>query len=82
VPDPVFAGGMFGDGIGIDPLAAGSSRRARRRVASGAYRPCGDDHDAARRAVLLHIGIDTVELNGQGFTARVEDGAHVARATC
>ena len=21
VPDPVFSGGMFGDGIGIDPLA-------------------------------------------------------------
>ncbi|HEP6277894.1 TPA: phosphoenolpyruvate--protein phosphotransferase [Burkholderia vietnamiensis] len=79
VPDPVFAGGMFGDGIGIDPLAgrlvapcAGVvSHLARTGHAVTITSPQGAQ-------VLLHIGIDTVELNGQGFTARVEDGAHVA----
>ncbi|HDR8926155.1 phosphoenolpyruvate--protein phosphotransferase [Burkholderia vietnamiensis] len=79
VPDPVFAGGMFGDGIGIDPLAgrlvapcAGVvSHLARTGHAVTITTPQGAQ-------VLLHIGIDTVELNGQGFTARVEDGAHVA----
>ncbi|MCA8194814.1 phosphoenolpyruvate--protein phosphotransferase [Burkholderia vietnamiensis] len=79
VPDPVFAGGMFGDGIGIDPLAgrlvapcAGVvSHLARTGHAVTITTPQGAQ-------VLLHIGIDTVEQNGQGFTARVEDGAHVA----
>ncbi|CAM2341351.1 phosphoenolpyruvate--protein phosphotransferase [Burkholderia vietnamiensis] len=79
VPDPVFAGGMFGDGIGIDPLAgrlvapcAGVvSHLARTGHAVTITTPQGAQ-------VLLHIGIDTVELNGLGFTARVEDGAHVA----
>jgi hypothetical protein len=27
--------------------------------------------------ILLHIGIDTVELNGRGFTPKVAQGAHV-----
>ncbi|KWI34647.1 PTS glucose transporter subunit IIA [Burkholderia ubonensis] len=78
VPDPVFSGGMFGDGIGIDPLAgklvapcAGIvSHLARTGHAVTITTPQGAE-------VLLHIGIDTVELNGQGFTARVEAGVRV-----
>ncbi|MEB2569167.1 phosphoenolpyruvate--protein phosphotransferase [Burkholderia multivorans] len=78
VPDPVFSGGMFGDGIGIDPLAgklvapcAGIvSHLARTGHAVTITTPHGAE-------VLLHIGIDTVELNGQGFTACVEAGARV-----
>jgi phosphocarrier protein FPr len=78
VPDPVFSGGMFGDGIGIDPLDG-------RLVA-----PCdGVVSHLARTGhavtittqqgaeILLHIGIDTVELAGSGFTAKVEQGAQV-----
>jgi multiphosphoryl transfer protein len=78
VPDPVFSGGMFGDGIGIDPLEG-------RLVA-----PCdGTITHLARTGhavtlataegaeILLHIGIDTVELNGKGFAPMVEQGAQV-----
>jgi phosphocarrier protein FPr len=78
VPDPVFSGGMFGDGIGIDPLEG-------RLVA-----PCdGVVTHLARTGhaltlasaegveILLHIGIDTVELNGKGFAPMVDEGAHV-----
>ncbi|MBU7440971.1 phosphoenolpyruvate--protein phosphotransferase [Paraburkholderia fungorum] len=78
VPDPVFSGGMFGDGIGIDPLEG-------RLVA-----PCdGTITHLARTGhavtlataegveILLHIGIDTVELNGQGFAPMVTQGATV-----
>ncbi len=78
VPDPVFSGGMFGDGIGIDPLEG-------RLVA-----PCdGTITHLARTGhavtlataegveILLHIGIDTVELNGKGFAPMVAQGAQV-----
>ncbi|MFM0069858.1 phosphoenolpyruvate--protein phosphotransferase [Paraburkholderia sediminicola] len=78
VPDPVFSGGMFGDGIGIDPLEG-------RLVA-----PCdGTITHLARTGhavtlataegveILLHIGIDTVEMNGKGFAPMVAQGAHV-----
>ncbi|WP_175977130.1 phosphoenolpyruvate--protein phosphotransferase [Burkholderia sp. BCC1047] len=78
VPDPVFSGGMFGDGIGIDPLegrlvapcAGVVSHLARTGHAVTITTPQGAE-------VLLHIGIDTVELNGQGFVAHVEAGARV-----
>ena len=75
VPDPVFAGHMLGDGLAIDP---------REGVL---YAPC-DGHivqlHASRHAcvletasgarMLLHIGIDTVLLKGEGFVARVGEG--------
>ena len=75
VPDPVFAGRMLGDGLAIDP---------REGVL---YAPC-DGHivqlHASRHAcvletasgarMLLHIGIDTVLLKGEGFVARVGEG--------
>ncbi|SIT36955.1 Multiphosphoryl transfer protein (Includes: Phosphoenolpyruvate-protein phosphotransferase; Phosphocarrier protein HPr; Fructose-specific phosphotransferase enzyme IIA component) [Paraburkholderia ribeironis] len=78
VPDPVFAGGMFGDGIGVDPLEG-------RLVApcDGIVTHLARTHHALTLAtaegveILLHVGIDTVELNGKGFAPMVEQGAHV-----
>jgi len=78
VPDPVFSGGMFGDGIGVDPLEgklvapcdgvvthiARTGHAATLVTAEGAE-------------VLLHIGIDTVALDGKGFAPMVEQGAQV-----
>src|SRR5690242_15479814 len=65
VPDPVFAGGMFGDGIGIDPLEGRLvapcdglvTHLARTGHAVTLQTPEGAE-------ILLHIGIDTVELSG------------------
>lgn len=77
VPDAVFAGGMAGDGLAIDPTSSilhapcdgtivlmGTARHAL-TVRSSA----GD--------ILLHAGIDTVGLGGEGFTLRVRDGERV-----
>lgn len=78
VPDPVFAGGMFGDGIAVDPLEGRLvapcdgviTHLARTGHAVTLQTPEGAE-------ILLHIGIDTVELAGAGFTAKVAQGAHV-----
>ena len=78
VPDPVFAEGMFGDGIGIDPLDGvlvapcdGTiTHLARTHHAVTLRSPQGAE-------ILLHIGIDTVGLGGKGFTPKVEQGAAV-----
>ena len=78
VPDPAFAQGLVGTGMAIDPTVNElrspcdgivlSIHRARHactvRTASGAE-------------VLLHLGVDTVGLNGEGFTAHVRDGQSV-----
>src|SRR6195952_1017983 len=78
VPDPVFAEGMFGDGIGIDPLVGTLvspcdgviTHLARTHHAVTLRTPQGAE-------ILVHIGIDTVELGGRGFTPKVEQGATV-----
>ncbi|QIE22292.1 PEP-utilizing enzyme, TIM barrel domain [Caballeronia sp. SBC1] len=78
VPDPVFADGMFGDGIGIDPLSGELlapcdgviTHLARTHHAVTLRTPQGAE-------ILVHIGIDTVELAGKGFTPKVEQGASV-----
>ena len=78
VPDPVFADGMFGDGIGIDPLGGlllspcdgVITHLARTHHAVTLRTPQGAE-------ILVHIGIDTVELAGKGFTPKVEQGASV-----
>ena len=31
---------------------------------------------------MLHIGVDTVKLEGKGFEPQVKDGAHVKRGEC
>ncbi|MCR4537481.1 phosphoenolpyruvate--protein phosphotransferase [Pseudomonas sp. 18.1.10] len=78
VPDEVFASGAMGDGIAIDPLN------------DCLHAPCDGviihvartGHALTIRAdngaeVLMHVGIDTVELNGEGFALLVKDGARV-----
>jgi phosphocarrier protein FPr len=78
VPDPVFADGMFGDGIGIDPLAG-----VLVAPCDGVITHLARTHHAVTlrtsqgAEILVHIGIDTVELAGKGFTPKVEQGANV-----
>jgi multiphosphoryl transfer protein len=77
-PDQVFAGRLLGDGLAIDPTSATLCA------------PCDGELiviAAARHAVtlrtpqgcevLLHVGIDSVELGGQGFELHARQGARV-----
>lgn len=78
VPDPVFAQAMAGDGIAIDPT--GNTVHA---PCDGEIVPMKDAKHAVtvRSAsgidVLVHVGIDTVKLAGEGFTLRVSPGQRV-----
>jgi multiphosphoryl transfer protein len=78
VPDPVFSGGMFGDGIGVDPLEGKLVAPCDGVVTHIARTGHAVTIVTAEGAeVLLHIGIDTVALNGKGFAPMVEQGAQV-----
>jgi phosphocarrier protein FPr len=78
VPDPVFAQKLVGDGIAIDPTDAVLLAACDGEVAS---LPATGHAVTLRTAegveVLMHIGIDTVTLKGQGFHPRVKKGDHV-----
>ena len=78
VPDPVFAGRMLGDGLAIDPIqgivtapCAGQIITLPASAHAVSIRP------AAGIDILIHIGIDTVQLAGRGFSARVSPGMRV-----
>ena len=82
VPDPVFAQKMVGDGLSIDPtdavlLAACDGEVISLHAAGHALTlrtPDGIE-------VLMHVGIDTVTLKGEGFTPRVKLGDKVRTGT-
>ncbi|RKP58810.1 phosphoenolpyruvate--protein phosphotransferase [Pararobbsia silviterrae] len=78
VPDPVFAGKMFGDGIGLDPLdtllVAPCDGTISHLARTGHAVTLTTEEGAE---VLLHVGIDTVELKGEGFTPKVQQGDRV-----
>jgi glucose-specific phosphotransferase system IIA component len=80
VPDELFSQGMMGQGIAIDP--------AEGKV----YSPCNGvigtifktNHAVAIAAdngaeVLVHVGIDTVKMNGEGFKGHVKNGDRVQK---
>jgi phosphotransferase system HPr (HPr) family protein len=78
VPDEVFAQRMLGDGVAIDPTGDSLHAPCDGEVISIA----ASRHAIALRAVngaeiLMHVGIDTVALDGKGFELHVEAGAHV-----
>ncbi|MCU1719598.1 phosphoenolpyruvate--protein phosphotransferase [Pseudomonas sp. 5P_3.1_Bac2] len=78
VPDPVFASNAMGEGIAIDPTsnrlhapcAGVISHIARTRHAIGIRANNGVE-------ILLHVGLDTVQLQGEGFSVLVEPGERV-----
>lgn len=78
IPDPVFAEKMMGDGIAIVP-AEGSI-----------FSPVNGDimhvfptkhaisiKTANGAELLIHIGLETVSMNGEGFTVHVTEGKTV-----
>ena len=78
VPDPVFAGRMMGDGVAIEPSAGVLYAPCAGRIAQlhAAHHACLIEAQGGAR-ILLHIGIDTVLLKGEGFVARVAEGDEV-----
>ncbi|PHN53793.1 PTS mannose transporter subunit IIC [Pseudomonas sp. ICMP 8385] len=78
VPDPVFSSRLIGDGVCIDPtsqtLCAPLAGVISTIQDSGHAVSVTDDHGVQ---VLMHIGLDTVNLAGKGFTRLVEEGQRV-----
>lgn len=78
VPDPVFAQKMVGDGFSIYPL----SYVLRAPVEGEVVHVHDSKHAITVRSsegleVLMHIGLDTVAMNGEGFDVRVSPGDRV-----
>lgn len=78
VEDPAFSQGLMGEGVGIRPSEGKLYAPADGTVA--AVFPTG--HAVGLQTddgmeILLHIGIDTVEMQGKGFRSVAKQGAKV-----
>ena len=78
VPDEVFAPGILGPGLAIWPALTTVPVCApiAGTVASWHPHACGIE-SAGGPPILLHLGLDTVNLRGAGYSWRVGRGAHV-----
>jgi PTS system N-acetylglucosamine-specific IIA component len=78
VPDPVFAQGMMGPGLAIDPADEATQALAPVSGTVVKVHPHAAIIEADDgRGLLFHLGIDTVEMEGDSFTVHVTDGAEV-----
>ena len=72
--DPVFADEVFGKGIAIVPVNGQLVSPLNGRVGSVfATNHAITLESESGAEILIHIGIDTVKLNGKGFTRHVDD---------
>ncbi|MBK23190.1 MAG: phosphoenolpyruvate--protein phosphotransferase [Halobacteriovorax sp.] len=78
VPDEVFAKKMVGDGVGIDPTGNTLTSPCHGKIVQlHESRHAITVENENGQQILLHIGIDTVNLKGQGFKAFVNVGEQV-----
>jgi PTS system N-acetylglucosamine-specific IIA component len=75
VPDPVFAQAMVGPGTAVDPERARTEAVSPIRGTLVKLHPHAFVVQAeAGRAVLVHLGLDTVQLRGEGFELLAAEG--------
>ncbi|MDD7928916.1 glucose PTS transporter subunit IIA [Microbacterium thalli] len=82
VPDPVFGGGVMGPGVAIEPtgntvVSPGAGTVAAAQPTGHAF---GLQLDNGVE-LLIHVGIDTVNLKGEGFEVHVKAGDRVEQGT-
>lgn len=81
VPDPVFSSGAVGKGAGIEPSDGASIKVVAPADGSVVVAPSsGHAYGLALDnglEILIHVGIDTVNLAGQGFDVKVAKGDRV-----
>ena len=76
VPDPVFSSKAVGDGLGVEPVDDGaivSPVDATVTMVAGTGHAIGFKAESGLE-VLLHLGVDTVELEGAPFDLNVRVG--------
>ena len=74
IPDETFATGILGDGVGVDPVSGVVIAPCDANVTSVFDTKHAITLESNGMEVLIHIGVNTVNMNGDGFTAFVSEG--------
>ncbi len=78
VPDEAFASKAVGEGVAVKPtekMVVSPAAGTIVKIFNTNHAFCLETENGAE--IVVHMGIDTVALNGQGFTRLVEEGAEV-----
>ncbi|MDJ0395729.1 PTS glucose transporter subunit IIA [Rhodococcus sp. G-MC3] len=80
VPDPVFAAQMVGAGVAVRPAASQQRVEVRSPIAGKILKLHPHAFvvfTAEKQGVLVHVGIDTVKMRGEGFELLAAEGDSV-----
>ncbi|WP_309090428.1 PTS glucose transporter subunit IIA [Domibacillus sp.] len=80
VPDPVFSQKMMGDGIAVNPSEGKVVAPADAKVLNvfPTKHAIGLE-TAGGLELLIHVGLDTVNMKGEGFDVKVSEGDQVKK---
>ena len=78
IPDETFASGVLGEGVGIEPAEEYIYAPFDGKVSTVAEsKHAIGITGAGDMELLIHVGVDTVTMNGDGFTPYVKEGDEV-----
>ncbi|MGR5940355.1 PTS sugar transporter subunit IIA [Bacillus pacificus] len=78
VPDPVFAGRMMGDGVAIDPTEGVVVSPVDGEIVQLFHTKHAIGIKAKNGTeILIHVGLETVKMEGESFEAHVSEGQAV-----
>ncbi len=78
-PDPVFSQGILGGGCGIDPSGNKIYAPADGEITTSPSTGHAVGLECGGMDVLIHVGVDTVEMGGRGFSIKVSKGQKVRK---
>lgn len=76
LPDPVFAGGAMGVALGVNPTEGVVYAPISGTVTVAMPHAIGITSPDLE--ILIHVGVDTVEMNGDGFELQIEKNQQVS----
>jgi len=77
IPDETFASGVLGDGVGIEPADELVVAPFDGTISSVAESRHAIGVEANGMEMLIHVGVDTVNMHGDGFECLVNEGDEV-----
>ena len=77
IPDDTFASGVLGDGVGIEPEDELVVAPFDGVISSVAESQHAVGIESNGMEMLIHVGVDTVNMQGDGFTCLVKEGDEV-----